>query len=144
MHDTYRPRGKPPEPTVCPGCGATFHAGLWQWAGPPDGARRSRCPACRRIRDGCPAGTVSIGGEFAAAHAGEIVHAVRNVEKMEMSRLPLNRIMRIDATARATLVSTTDMHLARRIGEALHRAFHGELHLEHVEESGVLRVRWRR
>ena len=30
QHDTYKSKGKLHEPTVCPDCGAVFHAGRWQ------------------------------------------------------------------------------------------------------------------
>jgi hypothetical protein len=40
------------------------------------------------------------------------------------------------------VISTTDIHLPRRIGEALKRAFHGELDM-HFDEAGYfVRVDW--
>ncbi len=37
-HDPYQATQKRPEPTVCPGCGAVFHEGRWQWLTKPAGA----------------------------------------------------------------------------------------------------------
>jgi hypothetical protein len=34
-HDAYKSKGKLPEPTVCPDCGAVYHAGHWQWLEKP-------------------------------------------------------------------------------------------------------------
>ena len=42
------------------------------------------------------------------------------------------------------LVTTTDPHLARRIGEALHHAYKGELDYHYNKEEKLLRVVWRR
>jgi hypothetical protein len=34
--DPYRAAAKPPEPTTCPQCHATFNEGRWSWDKPPD------------------------------------------------------------------------------------------------------------
>ena len=54
-HDTYRSKGKLREPTVCPGCGAIYHAGMWQWVTAPEQAHQQSCPACLWIEDDYPA-----------------------------------------------------------------------------------------
>lgn len=144
VHDTYRIETKPREPIVCPGCGAALRHGRWRWEAPQGGARRSLCPACRRIRDGCPAGTLTLGGAFVTTHEEEILAAIRGVEAREKAEHPLHRIMRIGTAGDDLTVTTTDMHLARGIGEALHRAYRGTLDFEYVEGSSALRVRWRR
>ncbi|MDD5035907.1 MAG: hypothetical protein PHE55_14250, partial [Methylococcaceae bacterium] len=56
VHDPYKSRSKPQEPTVCPDCGAIFHGGRWQWGETPADAHQEPCPACHRIRDKLPAG----------------------------------------------------------------------------------------
>ena len=56
---------------------------------------------------------------------------------------PLNRIIDIEQTGEGLTISTTDIHLPRRIGEALKRALHGELTM-HFDETGYfVRVDWR-
>ena len=66
VHDSYKSRGKPHEPTLCPQCGAVFHKGRWQWLPKPEAAHSEMCPACHRIHDHFPAGYVKLEGEFFA------------------------------------------------------------------------------
>jgi hypothetical protein len=45
VHDPYRIRGKLPEPTVCPKCGAVFLDRRWQWSDTHLwGAKEAVCP----------------------------------------------------------------------------------------------------
>lgn len=142
--DSYKAKGKLPEPTVCEDCGAVFHAGRWQWAAKPKDAHKTICPACHRMRDHFPAGYVNIGGDFFARHEQEIMQLLKNHEAQEKAGHPLQRIMAIEKTKQGTLVTTTDIHLARGIGEALHHAYQGELEFHFNEDQNLLRVGWRR
>lgn len=142
--DSYKTKGKLPEPTVCPDCGAVFHAGHWQWLEKPKDAHQTCCPACHRIRDHLPAGHVLLSGEFLAAHEAEILQLIRHREAKEKTEHPLQRIMAIEKTEHGTVVTTTDIHLARGIGEALHHAYQGELEFHCSPEQDLLRVSWSR
>jgi hypothetical protein len=42
------------------------------------------------------------------------------------------------------VIKTTDVHLPRRIGDAMHRAFHGNLELKYDEGNYFVRVNWER
>jgi hypothetical protein len=126
IHDPYKTRLKVPEPTGCPQWGAVFHEGRWRWAPPPEGAHGEVWQACRRINNRYPAGEVKIGGGFAARHRQEIVLLARHQE--------LHRIMSIDDEDGSLMVRTTDIHLPRRIGEALRHAYHGDLEFHYDEE----------
>lgn len=143
-HDTYRAGKKLPEPSVCPQCGVVFHEGRWQWLQAPAGAHQENCPACQRIQDEFPAGFVMLQGEFFLAHREEIMRLVHNVEERERPEHPLKRIMRIEEKDGATLITTTDIHLARGIGEAIHDAYQGELEFHYNEDEYLLRVSWMR
>jgi hypothetical protein len=44
----------------------------------------------------------------------------------------------------AIVITTTDIHLPRRIGAALQDAYEGELEFHYEEESYAIRVSWRR
>jgi NMD protein affecting ribosome stability and mRNA decay len=141
-HDSYKTKGKLPEPTLCPDCGAVYHAGHWQWLTKPKDAHQTYCPACHRIRDRFPAGYVTLSGDFFAAHEQEVLQQIRHHEAKEKASHPLQRIMDIEKTARGTVVTTTDIHLARGIGDALHHAYRGELEFHYNPEQNLLRVTW--
>ena len=143
-HDPYEPRGKYSEPSYCTDCGAVFRRGRWSWGDTPQGARGILCPACRRTRDKLPAGTLTLEGDFVAAHHDELTHLVRNEEKLEKAQYPLHRIMAVDEAPGRIVVTTTDIHLARRIGEAVRSAYQGELDLDYGKDEYSLRARWRR
>ncbi len=142
VHDAYKSKGKLPEPTVCPQCGAVFHEGRWQWLQIPAEAHRETCPACHRIHDRFPAGFLTLRGEFFVAHRDEIMRLARNHEKRERAEHPLKRIMDVEEKEDETVVTTTDIHLARGIGEAFHPAYQGELVCHYNPEQNLLRVGW--
>jgi hypothetical protein len=145
VHDPYKTKHKLPEPTVCPVCNAVFHDGRWQWAESwPVDAPKEMCQACHRTKDNYPAGVVTLTGEFLYAHKAEILNLARHHEKKENTEHPLHRIMKIEEHPDAVIVSTTDIHLPRRIGEALHHAYKGELGVHYDEEGYFVRVNWNR
>jgi len=144
VHDAYQMQGKLHEPTVCPGCGAVFKSGRWQWAEKPAQAHETLCPACHRQHDEFPAGYVNITGDFVNVHETEILNLIRNHEAREKTEHPLQRIMNIERTPEGITVTTTDIHLARGIGEALHHAWHGELDFHYNPQEYLLRVNWQR
>jgi len=141
--DPYQARQKPLEPTACRQCGSVYHHGRWQWGQRLVDAHEDLCPACHRINDGLPAGIVTLHGGATQKHKDEIIGLVRNQETAEKGEHPLNRIISIEEKDEDLVVSTTDIHLPRRIGEALTRAFHGTLGM-HFDEAGYfVRVDWR-
>lgn len=142
VHDAYKSRGKPHVPSVCPQCGAFYHNGRWQWGTAPAGAHQETCPACHRIHDQFPAGFLSLTGPFFQTHREEIMHLVHNHEQRERAEHPLQRIMGVDEREGEVLVTTTDIHLARGIGESLHHAYQGELEFHYNPEENLLRVHW--
>ncbi|MEW6561910.1 MAG: BCAM0308 family protein [Pseudomonadota bacterium] len=144
VHDAYKSKGKPAEPTACPQCGAVFHAGRWQWMQAPENAHQQTCPACHRIADRYPAGFVSLSGEFFRSHQDEVLHLAQKTAEHERAEHPLKRIIATEAQDGSTLITTTDIHLARGIGEALHHAFQGELEFHYNEAENLLRVHWTR
>jgi hypothetical protein len=142
VHDSYKAKGKLREPAVCPKCNAVFHQGRWQWSAVPEGAHAETCPACHRIHDHFPAGFVTLKGEFLQQHLDEILNLVNNEAKRENLQHPLQRIMAVEDTGGDVLITTTDIHLARRIGDALHRAYQGKLDYHYNEGQNLLRVEW--
>lgn len=143
-HDVYRSTGKTPEPTCCSGCGAIFADGRWTWGKIDGPARKSTCPACRRTLDRLPAGTLEIKGEFFNKHREEILNLVHNVEKQQKGEHPLERIMEISNGRKKTVVTTTGIHVARRIGEALARSYKGTFSFQYGDGEKTIRVFWER
>lgn len=144
VHDAYKSRGKLPEPTVCPDCGALFHEGRWRWNSAPAGAHRERCPACHRIKDEYPAGFVTLAGPFLSAHRDEILGLVHHLESRERAEHPLERLMKIEDEDGGLLITTTSIHLARGIGDALHHAYQGQLEFHYNDADNLLRAHWER
>lgn len=144
VHDTYKLRGKLAEPAVCPDCGAVYHGGRWQWMARPSGAQETSCPACLRIKDHLPAGFVEVGGAYFASHRDELIKLLRHHEEKEKGEHPLARIIAVEDAADGVLVTTTDIHLARDLGQALYHAHQGELEFHYNEGENLLRVHWRR
>ncbi|MBX3616282.1 BCAM0308 family protein [Nitrosomonas sp.] len=144
VHDSYKIKEKLPEPTVCPHCDAVFHNGRWQWLAAPANAHQHNCPACQRILDHYPAGFITLKGEFFRSHRDEILHLVQNFEKKEKSEHPLQRIISTEKQNDSFLITTTDIHLARGIGEAIHDAYQGELDFHYNQAENLLRVHWSR
>lgn len=142
IHDPYRMRSKPEGPLACPDCGAVYMEGRWRW---PEHQRSDLpahvCPACQRIADDCPAGIVTIEGEFTEAHREEIRGLILHEADDEAKEHPMDRVLGMSLHDGGMTITTTDIHLARRLGEALHAAFKGNLSQQYAEEGYLLRVR---
>ncbi|MEO8007937.1 MAG: BCAM0308 family protein [Betaproteobacteria bacterium] len=143
-HDPYHARGKPAEPAVCPQCGLVYHKGRWQRASRAAKANEHVCPACHRINDRAPAGYVTLAGAYMTTHGEEVLRLVRNEEAREAQDHPLQRIMGIENKEGVVTVTTTDVHVARRIGDALRSAFQGELVVKYSPDEYLVRVNWTR
>jgi NMD protein affecting ribosome stability and mRNA decay len=142
--DPYKATMKPPEPTRCPECNATFQEGRWSWSKAPSDANEQLCPACQRIQDEFPAGFVVIKGEYLKEHRQQILDVVNGKEKREKVEHPLQRIMEIKDVQGGIQVATTDSHLARGIGQALHEAIGGDLKIRYSKDENLVRVAWKR
>ncbi len=144
-HDPYEPREKFPEPTICPECGAVFIEGRWKWMeNPPEKANRALCPACRRMKDHLPAGTIQLSGKFLETHGHEIMNLIRNEERAEKADHPLERIMEIKEEPGQIIVLTTGIHVARRIGEAIYNSYHGDFELQYGDAEKTIAISWHR
>jgi hypothetical protein len=141
-HDPYQPRGKLPV-TRCDGCGAVYRAGRWRW-GDDARAATGTCPACRRIADRLPAGRLTLAGPYVAAHRDELAAIVRHEGELERAEHPMHRLIDVQVGDDTIEVTTTDIHLPRRIGTALERAHDGSLAIDFSEDAYEIRVAWRR
>jgi len=143
-HDAYQEREKLPEPSMCSGCKALFVNGRWTWNTTETDTHVALCPACKRIADKYPAGTIEIKGEFYKQHRLQITNLIHNIEKQEKDERPLERIMTVTDQEGETVVTTTGVHLARRIGEALARSYQGDFSFQYGEGDKNIRVQWHR
>ena len=145
-HDPYKSQQKLPEPTLCPMCHAVFSAGRWQWLeGKTQPAKETTCPACRRINEKVPAGILTLSGDFFQQHRDEIVSLLHNKVDAEKAQHPLKRLMEIeDQQDDSTVVTFTDTHLPRDIGQALAHAYQGKLDINYGDNQDLTRVQWSR
>jgi hypothetical protein len=84
-------------------------------------------------------------GEFVASHREEILGLARHEEARVKADHPLARIIKIEDQTEAptgVIITTTDPHLARRIGEALHHAHRGTFTCRYEEHEDLLRANW--
>jgi hypothetical protein len=121
-----------------------FHEGRWQWGPPPPGAESEICQACHRINDKFPAGVITLSGDFLPSKKVEILQLMRHQEEAERGEHPMNRIIGVEEGPDRIVITTTDIHLPRRIGETLKRAFRGKLDLAYEEDGYFVRVNWHR
>ncbi len=141
-HDSYKLPGKLKEPTVCPECRAVFHKGRWAWGAVPSEAEAVTCPACHRIKDKYPKGLLTLKGSFVEKEHEQVAGLARRIEAKENKNHPLSRIMMVERRPEGIVLSTTDTHLPRRIGEALKHAYHGELDFHYDQDEDFVRVTW--
>ena len=87
---------------------------------------------------------MALSGRFLEAHKQELLNIARHREALEKAEHALARIIDVIEGEDGILITTTDPHLARRIGEALHHACAGELDFHYAEETNLLRVSWKR
>lgn len=142
-HDTYARRSKPAKATVCDACGVVYHGGRWYWGAPPlTDVNAGLCPACERIRDRYPAGTIRLPAAFLEQRE-EVLGLIRNAEEAEKAEHPLERLMDVeDAPDGGLVVRTTGIHLARVITSRLERRFHRQSRIRYPEEQNLVYVDW--
>lgn len=155
-HEGRRPQATPPRnkdsrvdaakaahALVCSECKLVHHAGRWYRGAPPvTEVENSLCPACKRIRDGEPAGTIHVPEQFLERRE-ELIAILRNAETAESEEHPLERLMQLeDDPGGGMLVTTTGKHLARAIANKLERRFHKAARLRYGDAEGTVSVDW--
>jgi hypothetical protein len=139
-HDAYKEKQKLPDPSLCTECGVLFSCGRWVWKGTDDAVHKTVCPACRRIIERNPAGFVMIQGRFYEERMDELKNLIYNTEKSETLQHPIERLIQIVHDADGTVVTTTGIHIARRIGDAVSRAFGGDYSIQYLDEEKRVRI----
>jgi len=85
-----------------------------------------------------------VGGGFLAQHHDEILNLARRAAEREGETHPLHRIMDIERQDDGIVITTTDIHLPRLIGQSMQKAYSGELKITYGEDSYSVRVDWSR
>lgn len=132
------------EPAICNKCNAIYTNGRWTWKTTEQVTTKTTCPACRRISDNYPAGYLEIKGNFFLLHSTDILNLVNNIERLEKTERPLERIITISESKDKTVITTTGIHIARRIGEALSRSYQGKYNFQYADGEKSIRVCWER
>jgi hypothetical protein len=150
--DPYLAKTQPKEFSICEQCYAVYHNKHWTLENPfvdekTKGMKRgiyTLCPACQKIQDHFPLGFLSLSGSFIKNHKDEILHRIKNEEKMARGLNPLARIIEIHEGNGKMEISTTNEKLAQRIGKSLHKAFKGNLVYKWSNNNKFMRVEWMR
>jgi hypothetical protein len=146
-HDPYRSQ-RFEGSAICPQCDSVYQAGNWTWKSHENtvihDAQPVKCPACRRIDDNMPAGTLKLSGSFLLNHRTEIVNLIEHTEKKEKAEHALERIINLTDSGDDLIVTTTGIHLVHRIGHALEAAYKGDSDYRYGDNEYGLSATWRR
>ena len=74
----------------------------------------------------------------------EVMALVQHHAERARQEHPMQRLMPTPTHDGETTLATTDMHLAHGLGEALHRAFKGDLSARYERGQTLMRVHWTR
>ena len=91
----------------------------------------------------------TVGPPSAASAPGESIppgsaSAARNLEQTEKDEHAENRIIAIRESGNEMLITTTDVHLPRRIGKAIEQAFEGKLDIHFDKDGYFTSITWHR
>jgi NAD-dependent dihydropyrimidine dehydrogenase PreA subunit len=120
--DPYADAHKPSGVVTCTACHAFHERGHWKWGAVPSGASTALCPACRRIKDRCPAHVLRLDG-VPKDRRQELVALVHRVAEEECRDHPLERLMSLEDAADLIEIRTTGAQLPRRLRASIARAF---------------------
>jgi hypothetical protein len=130
-----------PGAQVCVTCGLVQRTGRWTRGEAPAEAERVSCPACERARERRPAAVLALPAEFLDAGV-ELDALIRNAEQAECAEHPLERLIEVERSEDGCTVTTTGVHVARRIANALERRFHRQARFRWKAGDPSLEVDW--
>ena len=147
----HRPPRSMKEPAICSACDAVYVNRRWVASSAPTAqtegspALKTICPACKQARSGEPRGFVFLDGAYFTTHRDEIENLLRNEAQRAAEDNVLARIIDWSrGNGHELSLTTTTEHLAQRLGHALQKAFHGEVHYDFSHENKLARVNWLR
>ena len=87
---------------------------------------------------------MTLSGSFLEEHKEPILRLIDNEARRAKAEHPLERIMDIRTEDGKLIVRTTDLHLAKRLGDAVHSAYQGDLETKYSRDEYLVRVYWSR
>jgi hypothetical protein len=90
---------------------------------------------------GIPAGTLVLPADL-LAERDEILHLIRHVAASEQVEHPLERLMGVEQGADRLVITTTGVHLARKLAHKLAKRFHRKPRFHYADSAGLLDVTW--
>ena len=150
----HRTRRAMSEPATCKQCRAIYANRRWTAAQNTASNRKDQhrrttqmtvCPACKQAAEGEPRGFVYLDGAFLVEHRKEIERLMLNEAKRAGEDNPLARILEFkEGNDHMLTVTTTTEHLAQRLGNAVEKAFGGDVQYNFSHENKFTRVSWQR
>lgn len=125
----------------CASCGAVYKDGIWHWLEPSVDAVETRCPACKRVEEHSPAAYLEIEGAVLNRARDELTSAIYELERIEKSADPLQRIMSLEDSEKGLLITTTDVRLARALAQLLQTSYQCELDFHYDRDRSLLWLR---
>lgn len=100
-----------------------------------------RCPACQRVRDRRPAGTIRLPSELFGRRT-EILGLIHNVERKEKAEHPLERLMDVEESEGHLVVTTTGIHFRSPDRPQARVPAAPQAAPQYAEGESLLRVDW--
>ncbi|MBI3911613.1 MAG: ATPase [Armatimonadetes bacterium] len=149
--DPYREEEHYENGAVCRLCGAVYHEGRWvldedlrQQLTAALGEHPVVCAGCQKQTGRDPGGVVTLVGPFWRQHWHEIIGLIRNEAAQARQENPTSHLIDIRERDDTLEVTTTNEFLGRRLGEALHNAYKGDVEYTFSRDNKLVRVRWQR
>ncbi len=136
------PGFEPDAQARCPRCGLPRAGARFGWGGGSAGAHAERCPACGQVHDEFPSGTVILSGEGFIERRKQVLEWMVTLAKTLDRDHPGKLIESIEQRGAEVLIRTSDAGVARRIGDALCKAFGGALEYRYPHPATMLNVEW--
>lgn len=102
------------------------------------------CAGCARVERGIFEGRVLIGGNWLREHKDEILNLVKNEEEKARQTNPFSRVGVTKEQGEEIELFLTTQWLAERIGKELHKAYKGQLRIDHLPGEKFSWVWWSR
>lgn len=140
-----------PGKLICPTCHAISLQKRWfldevayeRLRKEPD-VKAVQCAGCLRVERGNFDGSVIISGKWLSEHKSEILSLIKNTESRARQTNPFSRVGATHDMGSEVELYVTTQWLAERIGKELHKAYKGELAIDHLAGEKFSRVRWSR